>query len=167
MVVLAHAGGAAEQAESRLKVAFLFNFAKFVTWPEPDFSAQSSINFCMVGTNSLGDALDALDNKTAQGRAVVVKRDVKIEQLKGCHVAFVGLSEKDRVRNILTSAGAGVLTVSDIPAFVDAGGIVGLVTVENKVAFDVNLEAAQQGNLKLSAQMLKVARSVQGNKNKP
>ncbi len=52
--------------------------------------------------------------------------------------------------------------MSDIPAFVDAGGVIGLTVSDNKVAFEVNLEAAQQADLKISAQLLKVARSVRG-----
>jgi hypothetical protein len=153
---------AAEQAEARLKVAFLFNFAKFVTWPEPEFSAQPAINLCIAGESGLGDALNALKSKSAQGKEVVIKRDVKIEQLKNCHIAFIGESEKSRLPQVLAAVGTGVLTVSDIAAFVDAGGIVGLVTADNKVGFDVNLEAAQSADLKLSAQLLKVARAVRG-----
>lgn len=155
-------GSAAEDAEARLKVAFLFNFAKFVTWPEPEFSAQQTISICVSGESSLGDALNGLKGKTAQGREVVVKRDVKIDQLAFCHIAFIGSSEQERVSKILTAAGKGVLTVSDMPAFVDAGGVIGLSVLDNKVGFDVNLEAAQQADLKISAQLLKVARGVRG-----
>jgi YfiR/HmsC-like len=150
----------AEEAEARLKVAFLFNFAKFVTWPEPEFSAQPTITICISGESGFGDALNALKGKTAQGREVVVKRDVKLEQIPYCHIVFVCGSE--RISKILTEAGKGVLTVSDIPAFADAGGIIGLVVSDNKVGFDVNLEAAQQADLKISAQLLKVARGVRG-----
>jgi YfiR/HmsC-like len=153
---------AADDAEARLKVAFLFNFAKFVTWPEPEFSAQPTITICISGESALGDALNGLKGKTAQGRDVVVKRDVKLEQLPFCHIAFIGGSEKDHIAKILSGAGKGVLTVSDIPAFVDAGGVIGLSVSDNKVGFDVNLEAAQQADLKISAQLLKVARGVRG-----
>lgn len=153
---------AAEEAESRLKVAFLFNFAKFVTWPEPEFSAQPTISICISGENSLGDALNGLKGKTAQGRDVVVKRDVKLDQLPFCHIAYIGGSEKERIAKILRGTGKGVLTVSDIPAFVDAGGVIGLSVSDNKVGFDINLEAAQQADLKISAQLLKVARGVRG-----
>lgn len=155
-------GRAAEDAESRLKVAFLFNFAKFVTWPEPEFSTQLSIMMCISGESGLGDALNALKGKTAQGREVVVKRDVKLEQIPYCHIVYVSSSEKPRISKILTEAGKGVLTVSDLPAFTDAGGIIGLTVSDNKVGFDVNLEAAQQADLKISAQLLKVARGVRG-----
>ena len=155
-------GAAAEDAEAKIKVAFLFNFAKFVTWPEPEFSAQPTITICVSGESTLDDALDGLKGKSAQGRDVIVKRDVKLNQLAHCHVVFICSSDSTRVAKILTEVGKGVLTVSDIPAFVDAGGVIGLTVSDNKVAFEVNLDAAQQADLKISAQLLKVARSVRG-----
>lgn len=155
-------GAAADDAEAKLKVAFLFNFAKFVSWPEPEFSAQPMITICVSGESSLDDALAGLKGKSAQGRDVVVKRDVKLHQLGTCHVVFIGGSDSTRVAKILNEVGKGVLTVSDIPAFIDAGGVIGLTVSDNKIAFEVNLEAAQQADLKISAQLLKVARSVRG-----
>ena len=115
-----------------------------------------------MGESGLDDALNALKGKTAQGREVVVKRDVKLEQVSYCHIVYVSSSEKARISKILTEAGKGVLTVSDLPAFTDAGGIIGLTVSDNKVGFDVNLAAAQQADLKISAQLLKVARGVRG-----
>lgn len=155
-------GAAAEDAEAKLKVAFLFNFAKYVTWPEPEFSAQRTFTICVSGESTLDDALNGLKGKSAQGRDVIVKRNVKLTQLTHCHVVFICTSERTQVRKILTEVGKGVLTVSDIPAFVDAGGVIGLTVTENKVAFEVNLEAAQHADLKISAQLLKVAHSVRG-----
>jgi YfiR/HmsC-like len=155
-------GAAAENAEAKIKVAFLFNFAKFVSWPEPEFSALPSITICVSGESSLDEALNSLKGKSAQGRDVVVKRDVKFNQLASCQVVYICTSDAARMAKILTETGKGVLTVSDIPAFVDAGGVIGLTVSDNKVAFEVNLDAAQQADLKISAQLLKVARGVRG-----
>ena len=155
-------GAVAEDAEAKLKVAFLFNFAKFVSWPEPEFSAQPKLTICVSGENSLDDALNALKGKSAQGREVVVKRDVKLGQLSACHLVFICSSDSAQMAKILAETGKGVLTVSDIPAFIDAGGVIGLTVSDNKVAFEVNLDAAQQADLKISAQLLKVARGVRG-----
>jgi YfiR/HmsC-like len=155
-------GAAAEDAEAKIKVAFLFNFAKFVSWPEPEFSAQPTITICVSGESSLDNALAGLKGKSAQGRNVVVKRDVKLNQLASCHVVFICSADSTHVSKILNEVGKGVLTVSDIPAFVESGGVIGLSVSDNKVAFDVNLDAAQQADLKISAQLLKVARGVRG-----
>ncbi len=96
-------GAAAEESEAKIKVAFLFNFAKFVSWPEPEFSAQPTITICVSGESTLDNALNVLKGKSAQGRDVIVKRDVKLGQLAHCHVVFICSSESTQVpKNIET-----------------------------------------------------------------
>ena len=55
---------------------------------------------------------------------------------------------------------AGVLTVSDAEGFARDGGMVGFVREGMQLRFDINREAARRGQLRLSAELLKVARSV-------
>jgi YfiR/HmsC-like len=50
-----------------------------------------------------------------------------------------------------------VLTVSDAPSFSRRGGIIEFVLSENRVRFEVNLQAAENCGLELSSQLLKVA----------
>jgi hypothetical protein len=57
--------------------------------------------------------------------------------------------------------GMPVLTVGEASEFAQAGGIVGFrVTPDGRVAFDVNVEQAERSGLKLSSQLLRVARVV-------
>ena len=58
-------------------------------------------------------------------------------------------------------ANAPVLLVSDMPGFVERGGMIQFVTEGNRVRFLVNLKAAQKAGLALSSELLKVAKSVQ------
>ena len=55
-----------------------------------------------------------------------------------------------------------VLTVGESPAFVQQGGGVALVRVENRLVFDVNLGAITRSGLRVSPQMLRLAREVVG-----
>jgi len=54
-----------------------------------------------------------------------------------------------------------VLTVSDIPHFVQRGGMIRFVPEDNRVRFEVNLGAAQDAGLILSSELLKVAVNVE------
>jgi len=53
-----------------------------------------------------------------------------------------------------------VLTISEIERFGQMGGIINFITVEDKVQFEINSEQAQQHHLKISSQLLKLARIV-------
>lgn len=155
----------AETAEAKLKVAFLYNFAKFVTWPEPYFSSQPGISLCVLGEDPFGEALASLKQRTAQGRPLSITVLESVDKAKSCNVVFVSASEKAKVPQIsqaLTDSNA--LTVSDITGFAEASGIIELVNTDGKIAFDVNLDNARKAGLNVSSQLLKVARAVHAGK---
>lgn len=57
-------------------------------------------------------------------------------------------------------AGLPVLTVSEDADFVEAGGIIGLVSVGSRYQFDINLGNARRGGLRMRTYLLKLARTV-------
>jgi hypothetical protein len=54
-------------------------------------------------------------------------------------------------------------TVGDVSGFSRNGGMVELFLQDGKVRFEINLAAARQSRLKISSQLLKVARIVRDN----
>ena len=148
--------------EYQVKAAFLYNFAKFVKWPESAFvDPESPVTICILGKNPIIDALQNLIAKTIRGRRIVISHSKNIRSLKGCHILFVAESEKSRIKHTISKfKGSPVLTVSDVDDFVKAGGMIGMVRVENKIRFHINLVSAQDSGLTISSQLLKLAQSV-------
>jgi hypothetical protein len=158
-------GAYAESPEYRVKAAFLFNFAKFVTWPEPDFSLQPNVSLCLVGQDPFGAALTNLENKSVQGRPLGVRREVKPADLKTCHVVFFADSEREQIPALLKALGdAPVLTVGEGDKFCGQGGMISLFSANQRIQFEVNVDAAQQAGLRMNAQMLKLAAAIHGGK---
>ena len=148
---------AAGPSEYEVKAAFLFNFSKFVEWPEKAFAGPGSpIAICVLGENPFGTLLeDAVRGKQVNGRDLEV-RDVT--SAAGCHVVFVGAAESARDAEVFARlADQPVLTVSDAETAAARGAIIGLTLEENRVRFEVNLVAARKAGVKLSSQLLKVA----------
>lgn len=155
----------AQQAvpEVELKAAYLFNFAKFAEWPAGILTPASPLTICAVGKDGLGDSLQQLEAKTVQGRAVKVRRGVKAEDLKGCQLAFFPAAENRPGGEVWRAAEAlSVLTIGDGDGFVEVGGMIGLVKRDNRITFDINADSAQRAGIRLSSQVLKLARSVKG-----
>jgi hypothetical protein len=76
-------------------------------------------------------------------------------------VLFIDAEEESRVEWVLQRvAKLPVLTISDAPNFVQAGGIIGMFQENNKMRFDINLAAARQNNLVVSSNLLRLARTV-------
>ena len=160
-----HAGPACAQEtlEYQVKAAFLYNFTKFVGWPRDAFAtADTPIELCVVGRNPFGDGLrDMLRDRRAQGRALALRSGDEVEDLGACNVVFIPLSEDAEAARILQKTdGRGVLTVGESQAFAEAGGMIRLLLEDKKVRFDVNVARAAEERLKVSSQLLKLARSV-------
>jgi hypothetical protein len=148
--------------EAQAKAAFVLNFARYVEWPAAVFATpQSPLAVCLVGRDALGPALAALDGRQVQGRAMKVRLRVVPDELRGCHVVFIGESEERRVQTLLHAlAGQPVLTVSDTERFTESGGCVGIVLGEERLQFEVNRAALDQAQLKASASLLRLARNI-------
>ena len=150
--------------EYQVKAAMLFNVAKFVEWPvEPSGRDQDPFKMCVIGRDPFGTSLDSLKGKPVKGRQLLPVQLAGIDEIGECKVLFISSSEKRNLAAILAAASrSGVLTVSDIDRFAASGGMIGFVEVEGKVRLEVNLAAAQHANLKISSQLLKLARIVNG-----
>lgn len=149
--------------EYKVKAAYLYNFTKFINWPDDVFPVHEAHPFkiCILGDNPFGHSLDLISNKTAQGHNVKVEYLETINTQSECHVIFISKSREKEIQKIfevLTSK--NILTVSDINDFTTKGGGISLDIVNGKVQFNVNLQATNKAGLKVSAKLLELAKSV-------
>ena len=158
---------ASRPGEYEVKAAFLLNFAKFVEWPDSSFDGpQAPIIFGVIGgDHELAFNLRRISaGQRVQGRDIVVREARFGDDVRRCHVLFVSASERQRAAQILAGLqDASVLTVSDIDGFAEAGGAMQFVTEDNRVHFIVNLSAATQSKLRVSAKLLALAHLVTHN----
>lgn len=149
--------------EAEVKAVFLLNFAKFVEWPPEAFAGpQAPIVIGVLGADPFGEILDrTIAAESVNGRPVAVKRFESIADLEPCHVLYISSSEKARLPEILAQLEtAKVLTVGDMKRFARRGGAINFVSEQNKIRFEINKKAADRAGLKISSQLLKLARMV-------
>ena len=148
--------------EYEVKAAFLYNFAKFVEWPGGP--AGKTIVIGILGSDPFGAVIDfTFEDKVIAGKRFEIRRFQRIDQLQVCHVLFISDSEQKNFGRILEAVrGMPVLTVSDARDFVSAGGVIELVLEDSKIRFDINLSEAKNSGLRISAQLLQLARKVDG-----
>lgn len=152
----------APPGEYDVKAAFLFNFAKFVTWPPQAFSsADDPIVLGVLGEDPFGSELARLAaGVRVQGRSISILRGSSAAQLARCHIVFISSSERGRLRQIvqaLHEAGSSALTVGESDNFLDAGGMVRFVLEQNKVRFAIRPEPAVRVGLTISSKLLSLA----------
>ena len=153
----------ADEAEYRVKLAFLYNFAQFIQWPPEAFPGPSApLLICVAGPNPFQGGIEqGLRGRQVGGHPISVIKLKSGDDLRGCHIIFVRASEKKAEARILTALkGASTLTVGESAGFADLGGVINLTLDENKLRLEVNLDAATQTRLRISSKLLALAKIV-------
>ena len=73
--------------EYDVKAAYLFNFGKFVTWPQKNYGPGDSFLVCVMGKDPFGPILDKTTaGETINGKKVIDKRISRPQDAVGCSV---------------------------------------------------------------------------------
>jgi hypothetical protein len=150
-------------SENHVKALFLYNFAKYVQWPDEVFSNPGApITIGIVGDDNFGRNLrDVVQGRTINGRGFAIKHLLATDDPAGCQILFISNSESSHIAQILTNAAAKpVLTVGEDKAFSEDGGIIDFVLKNGNVRLEINLDSADKAGLKISSRLLSVADSV-------
>lgn len=159
LLPFASAAALASPTEYDVKAAFLFNFAKFVTWPPDAFAGPNApLVIGVLGENPFGNELARLAaDLRIQGRPLRVKEATNAVQLRGCHVIFISDSERERLPQIveaLRQARSPTLTVGEADLFLRAGGMIRFMVEQHKVRFEIDPENAAAAGLVISSKLL-------------
>ncbi len=140
-----------------LKAAFLYNFALFVEWP---VAPKADFNLCLYGAGPF-EAANSLAGKKVGDASVRIRRPVKAEDLRSCHMLYIGTSDRSALERARTAvATAPVLTVADVVAGSDNPAMISLVGENGRLAFDIDAHAASRVGLQISSRLLRLARKV-------
>ncbi len=164
MIFTALAGaGEAATREYQLKAAFLYNFTKFVEWPAASFSSDDSPivigAYCPDPFTS--ELARIVAGRRVFNRSVRARRLEAPEDARQVHVVFVCAAEEARLPAVDKAIGSrAVLTVGETELSERLGSIIKFVPEDDKIRFEINIRAAERANLKLSAQLQKLAKLV-------
>lgn len=149
--------------EYQVKAAYVFNFLKFVEWPD-DSSTDPHAKWVvgLVGDSPVGEELVRMFNgKEVLGRSLQIKKFQAADPLRACNILFISQSERKRLPSILAALrGSSVLTVADMDDFVGSGGMIQLFVEDTRVRMAIDISTTSRARLKVSSKMLLLAHVV-------
>ena len=157
-----------EVEEHQIKAGYIYRFTLFVKWPEKDAPSILSLENNKITIGILGEDPFKDFFADVEGKPVPrIKKNLEIKRFgpfrqglafNTCHVLFISTSEQDNLSRIFASLkDVPILTVGDMDNFCDMGGIINLVTIGERVRFEVNLSRARQIGLSISSNLLRAA----------
>lgn len=147
--------GSTSVLETKIKAAYLYNFTKFVEWPQ---NGGKPVKICILGDSGISKILEELSAKQGDKKEFLIQPITKA-QIESCDILYLSGSDRE-VQNALELAKErDILTVSDNEGFSNSGGIVTLFSESGKIRFSINIAAAKKTNLKISSKLLELAKT--------
>jgi len=153
-----------DNKEEKINVAFLWNFILYTNWEQVK---SSTLNLCTFGKISFENEIEILGNKVVNKKALQIKSlptdDTDYnQQLFNCQILFFSeeVSDEDLLKVFASIKDRPILTVANKEGFIDTGGMINLIQIENKKRFEVNLDSARTAGVIFSSKMLKLSHRI-------
>lgn len=158
---------AAEYSADAVKATYLFRFSSYVEWPEA--SRHGDFIIGVVGDDDVRVHLERLVNgMLVNGRPAKVRRVRDAKDLDGVHILYVGAGVFRGSRALRELAiRKPILIVTNSRDGLDGGGVINFVEVNRNLRFEISLDAADRGGLKIDSALLSVATRVEARRGKP
>lgn len=124
---------------------------------------EAQVVIGILGRDPFGDSFAEVEGKVIKShkKRLTIKRLGAYNEeldLTQCDLLFICQSEKGNVNEIVTRLnGRAILTVADLPGFLEKGGMINLVKRQKKVRWEINRRPVKKAKLKLDSQLLRNA----------
>lgn len=150
----------------KLRLAFIFQLTKYITWPESSFNNETSrIRVCIVGPDTKQlQALhrDKVKQIHSQGRNLELIAYNSWHSLKtlkkeeNCHLVYLGYLNPPPIELVsIVENNNGLLIGKDL-SFVDAGGMMALTKNGAKLSIILKQEWVNTSQVKIQARFLRI-----------
>lgn len=150
--------------EYEVKAAYIFNFSKFIKWPQSTFDNQASPYVLGIyGKDPFGSIIKKIiGNRKSNGRNWVVKYYSRPEQIKQCHILFISDISPSELREIMEyTEKMPILTVGDeIENFCQQGGEINFTHKNSNKRFEINNKEAKKAGLSISSKLLMLSKII-------
>lgn len=151
---------ASDASRDNLKVAYIYNFIKYIEWTEAEVE-EEVFHVCAHEKSELKTKLVLLEKKSIRGKSIEIISISKAEELTKCEMLVLPQLEHKQLKMFTESASSfNTLTVSDTPGYAHWGVMINLIVVNDKIRFEVNLNEVESAGFTMSSNLLKLAKIV-------
>jgi hypothetical protein len=148
---------AQEKPTHEIHSAMLYNFIKYVQWPNEGESGNFVVG--VIGEDDVFNTLKSwYDGKPKGSKKYVIKKLASAAEAGDCQVVYVGKSKSKDFEVIKSSiTGKPILTITDGIGLGQKGSCINFKIVDGKLKFELNQAVVTSSNLKVSGQLSSMA----------
>ncbi len=157
LMVAATTVTAQERPTHEIHAAMLFNFIKYVQWPNEGDPGEFVVG--VIGDDNVFNTLSQWYNGKPKGsKKYVIKKLTSADESSTCQVVYVGKAKSREFENIKSSIeGKSILTVTDGNGLGQKGSCINFKVIDGKLKFEMNQTTLTGSNLKVSSQLSSMA----------
>ena len=135
----------------------VYNFTKYIQWPDHDKSGEFVI--AVIGNNEMYNTLNTwYSGKPKGSKTYVVKKFNSAAEVTECHLLFIDKSKSGEFAAANEKVkGKGTLVITDKNGLGEKGSCINFKTVDSKLKFELNQQAVEASNLKVSGALSSMA----------
>ena len=136
---------------------FIYNFSKYVKWPEAQNSGKFVIG--VLGTSAIyKDLISMAAIKQVNGKSIEIKQFSSAAEISDCHILYVSATESGLLDQVLSKTSSKpILIVTDSPGLARKGAAINFVEVEGKIKFELNRKNTEKKGLKVAGTLASLA----------
>lgn len=157
LVALAAAVQAQDRPIHEVYSMMVFNFIKYVQWPDHTESGEFVIG--VIGNADVYNTLNTwYGGKPRGNKTYVIKKFNSAADVTDCHVVFIDKSRSGEFDAVNAKVkGKGTLVITDKAGLGEKGSAINFKYVDNKLKFELNQKAVEAANLKVAGSLTSMA----------
>ena len=150
--------------EYDVKAVYLYNFSKFITWPNEENEKTKDFIFVVYKNEAFAKVLvKVVKGRVIKGRNCKVILVNKPEDIPKCNILFVSNVSNVEIKKIFNLTNSKpIVTVGDnIEDFCRNGGLINFTSKQSAKRFEINVNLEEKKDIKISSKLIVLAKIVQ------
>lgn len=142
---------------AKIKAMFVYNFTKYVEWPEN--YRQGNFIIGIIGKNNISTELFKMaESKKAGSQLFEIKSFASADQIEKCHILLISPEAGANLSEIaIKIKNYSTLLITEKAGLTKQGAAINFVIQNNKQAFELNKTNAEKHHLKVSSSLINLA----------
>ncbi|MCC7303657.1 MAG: YfiR family protein [Bacteroidia bacterium] len=151
----------ASDTNTKIKAVFLYNFTKYIEWPQKYKSGNFIIG--VLADEGFAKEIDVFFNpKSIGSQRFEIKYFPKPSDISQCHMIYVSPNFSGNISEVLNRIkGKSTLLITEKAGYAKQGAAINFTVVENKQKFELNKANAEKYDLKVSSSLTNLAINIE------
>lgn len=150
--------GISAQGTSWLKTLFIYNFTKYIQWPNENEKGQFIIG--VFGQSNIIQEMEEYYKERKVGKQdIFVKRITSIHKVADCHILFVPDNNIKRLKEIKPKLiNTPLLIIADVKGSINKGADIAFNEKNGALGYSINQKQMENKGLKISSMLIKLSK---------